>query len=247
MSREYKGTLIQDELKQQIYAKVSEWKSAQFVQGVEFGIEQTVKIMSQGGGFSEFEYRAKMMQMQTEYNILKKEKERLAEVLYDYEELKDAKVEEDVFVKIIDAWKGYWSNQTSNNQADFDNYFHRAFCVDANMKYHLAGKIHNKFIEIVAVLDKFKLKLQEENTQLKERNVELERDLNSQIELANDGISVTGKLQREVELLKKFRIYANKFVAKYIGEGNYENSNGRLFEQFCEDTAKISKGEEVIL
>lgn len=43
------------------------------------------------------------------------------------------------FAKVIEQWKGFWMSQKSNDEADCQNYLHRALGVDANMKYHLAG------------------------------------------------------------------------------------------------------------
>ena len=42
------------------------------------------------------------------------------------------------FLKIIEEWQGYWMNQTQNSEEDRQNYFRRAFGVDANMRHHLA-------------------------------------------------------------------------------------------------------------
>ena len=64
------GLLIQDELKQQIYKGLSEWKSADHVQGVEYGIEKTVEILSRGGGYSELEYRSKLIKAGGEIALL---------------------------------------------------------------------------------------------------------------------------------------------------------------------------------
>lgn len=45
------------------------------------------------------------------------------------------------FLKIIRDWKHSWMNQTQNDKADFDNYFGRAFGIDANMVHSLARRI----------------------------------------------------------------------------------------------------------
>lgn len=48
---------------------------------------------------------------------------------------------EDNIRKVILDWKHYWMNQTQNSKEDYDNYFKRAFGIDANMQCDLARKI----------------------------------------------------------------------------------------------------------
>lgn len=45
---------------------------------------------------------------------------------------------EEFFIQVIEKWKAYWMNQRQNSTEDYENYFRRAFGVDANMKYSLA-------------------------------------------------------------------------------------------------------------
>jgi hypothetical protein len=53
---------------------------------------------------------------------------------------------EQAFVHVIEEWKGFWMNQRQNDEADYQNYLHRALGVDANMKYHLAKKLRELMI-----------------------------------------------------------------------------------------------------
>jgi len=48
---------------------------------------------------------------------------------------------EDNVRKVILEWKHTWMNQHANSQEDHENYFRRAFGIDANMQYDLARKI----------------------------------------------------------------------------------------------------------
>ena len=50
-------------------------------------------------------------------------------------------ISERFMVDLVTEWKHFWMNQTQNNEQDRKNYFHRAFGVDANMKYDLANRI----------------------------------------------------------------------------------------------------------
>lgn len=56
---------------------------------------------------------------------------------------------EQAFVHVIEEWKGFWMNQIANtgDQADHDNYLHRACGVDANMKYNLAKRLRDFMIK----------------------------------------------------------------------------------------------------
>lgn len=45
-------------------------------------------------------------------------------------------------LEVIHEWKMFWMNQTQNNPQDYENYFHRALGVDANMSHHLAKMLH---------------------------------------------------------------------------------------------------------
>ena len=40
--------------------------------------------------------------------------------------------------EVVEEWQGVWMNQKQNNEADYQNYFHRALGVDANMRYSLS-------------------------------------------------------------------------------------------------------------
>lgn len=46
-----------------------------------------------------------------------------------------------LYRKIVEDWKYYWMNQKQNSEEDYQNYFRRAFGVDANMMYSLEKKI----------------------------------------------------------------------------------------------------------
>lgn len=52
---------------------------------------------------------------------------------------------EDAALEVIKEWKHTWMNQRQNSEADFQNYFDRAFGVDANMQHSLAKKIADRF------------------------------------------------------------------------------------------------------
>lgn len=54
------------------------------------------------------------------------------------------KFDEEFFLKIVEEWKHYWMDQTQNSEADRENYFSRAFGVDANMKHDLARRLAKK-------------------------------------------------------------------------------------------------------
>lgn len=58
----------------------------------------------------------------------------------------------DSIVKIIEKWKSFWMNQTQNSEEDRQNYFNRAFGIDANMKYHLADLLWKEIEPIVEEL-----------------------------------------------------------------------------------------------
>jgi hypothetical protein len=51
---------------------------------------------------------------------------------------------EDEILEVIRQWKHFWMNQTQNSEADQQNYFNRAFGIDANMSHHLAKLIYDK-------------------------------------------------------------------------------------------------------
>lgn len=42
---------------------------------------------------------------------------------------------------IIEDWKFFWMSQTQNSKEDYENYYRRAFGVDANMMHSLADRI----------------------------------------------------------------------------------------------------------
>lgn len=49
----------------------------------------------------------------------------------------------------IDQWVMFWMNQKQNNEQDYQNYLRRAIGVDANMRHHLAKKLHEQFIKAI--------------------------------------------------------------------------------------------------
>lgn len=49
------------------------------------------------------------------------------------------------FLEIVRKWKHFWMNQTQNSEEDRQNYFNRAFGIDANMSHHLADLLHKEF------------------------------------------------------------------------------------------------------
>lgn len=63
-----------------------------------------------------------------------------------------ARMAKDSFLTVIEEWTGYWMNQRQNSQQDYENYFRRAFGVDANMRHHLAVLIAKREEPIVREL-----------------------------------------------------------------------------------------------
>jgi len=55
--------------------------------------------------------------------------------------ISQSKFNEEFFLKIIRDWKSSWMNQRQNSEADYENYFKRAFGVDANMIHSLAKSL----------------------------------------------------------------------------------------------------------
>ena len=51
-------------------------------------------------------------------------------------------------LKIVEEWQQYWMFQKQNSPEDHENYFRRAFGIDANMRHHLA-KLFSTFIGAV--------------------------------------------------------------------------------------------------
>lgn len=58
-------------------------------------------------------------------------------------------------------WKDFWMNQKQNSQADYKNYFNRAFGVDANMAHNLSERMYDVFGARINALEA-------ENAELKE-------------------------------------------------------------------------------
>ena len=52
----------------------------------------------------------------------------------------------DVCMHVVTEWQSFWMNQKENSEADYQNYFHRALGVDANMRHHLADKINEQLV-----------------------------------------------------------------------------------------------------
>lgn len=74
------------------------------------------------------------------------------------------------YVEIIEKWQQKWMNVTGTDERDRQNYFHRAFGVDANMRYSLAKMLveHERALlarerEITAALEKFAMEIDEDN------------------------------------------------------------------------------------
>lgn len=57
--------------------------------------------------------------------------------------------DKEFFIGVIEKWQCYWMNQRQNSEEDYQNYWRRAFGVDANMKHHLARMI----VEALASLE----------------------------------------------------------------------------------------------
>ena len=57
----------------------------------------------------------------------------------------------DHYLKIIQEWKHAWMNQYDNGQSDHDNYFRRAFGIDANMKHSLAKLLMENSVPTEAI------------------------------------------------------------------------------------------------
>ena len=54
---------------------------------------------------------------------------------------KSREFDDDFFRQIIFKWKHAWMNQDQNSKEDYENYYHRAFGIDANMQYSLANRL----------------------------------------------------------------------------------------------------------
>lgn len=75
----------------------------------------------------------------------------------------ELKIDSEFFIKVVENWRSFWMNQKANTgcQKDHENYFSRAFGIDANMKYHLASKMHDAVLPVLAAL-------QSDNARIKE-------------------------------------------------------------------------------
>jgi len=60
--------------------------------------------------------------------------------------------DESALREIIGEWKMYWMNQRQNSEADFQNYYSRAFGVDANMQHSLARMLNEKLRPVIQEL-----------------------------------------------------------------------------------------------
>lgn len=70
---------------------------------------------------------------------------------------------EDFYVKVIEKWKDFWMNQKQHNEDDRQNYFNRAFGIDANMKYHLANLLREA---VSSSIERTEIKSDEETSKL---------------------------------------------------------------------------------
>lgn len=71
--------------------------------------------------------------------------------------------------QVILDWKHGWMNVTGTDEADRQNYFHRAFGVDANMQYGLARRFRERFNPEIQALEE-KLRVAVEALQEIKRN-----------------------------------------------------------------------------
>lgn len=55
--------------------------------------------------------------------------------------LKELVLTKDYFLELVERWQSIWMNQKQNSKEDYENYWRRAFRVDANMRHHLADMI----------------------------------------------------------------------------------------------------------
>lgn len=60
------------------------------------------------------------------------------------------------FLKIIDAWKCYWATQTQHSEEDNANYFSRAAGIDSNMRHHLADLLEKDRAVLLGELRTYK-------------------------------------------------------------------------------------------
>jgi hypothetical protein len=109
------------------------------------------------------------------------------------------------FVEVIEKWKGFWMNQKQNDEADYQNYLHRALGVDANMKYHLAGLLADHADSALVA--------------------ERARNLETLATLSDDYVfeikkleSENAALKAELEELRKNKALFMKYAAKYTGD-----------------------------
>lgn len=59
-------------------------------------------------------------------------------------EMMEKIINEEFLLEVITEWKHSWMDVKGTDERDRKNYFHRAFGVDANMKYSLARMIIEK-------------------------------------------------------------------------------------------------------
>jgi hypothetical protein len=79
-------------------------------------------------------------------------KKNIAEYFFRHgAKFRDAQIAEltkkEKILEVAREWKHFWMNQRQNSEEDYQNYFNRAFGIDANMIHDLADRITKSFEE----------------------------------------------------------------------------------------------------
>lgn len=103
----------------------------------------------------------------------------------------------DLIFEVIMQWKHFWMNQKQNDEADYQNYLHRAMGVNANMKHDLANRINKALTELAKA---------PKDEALTQAHAEIERlvsNINNKQEMYEDAIANIEKLEAENSRLRE--------------------------------------------
>lgn len=101
------------------------------------------RALKQGSGFSLDQEKWILYGAEMRFELDAKQRplgEQVLRLTIENDRLRAALREESI-LQVVRKWKRAWMNQTKNGQADHENYFNRAFGVDANMQHSLAKMI----------------------------------------------------------------------------------------------------------
>lgn len=134
------------------------------------------------------------------------------------EQKKHREFNKEQVLEVIGDWKSFWMNQTQNNQQDYENYYRRAFGVDANMKYNLAKRIIEEFDPHSSLLE------------MEKRAKELEQELSIHKEQNLMRMGIVHQLEKELQDRNNFLVTENKSI----------------HSEFDDLTAKLQKSEAAL-